>query len=210
MKFDSKYKTSIKKYIRKCHLQNCSHFVQASMCWPSAGVRAVTVSWTLPISDTWQVSIENKFVWLLWEPRASIRANIKHLRFIRTKYLMSALIKTFRAPLYQYFLHLVLIKSPLLIKRCISFNSMKAEWGIYASINYVIIGLDTGLLLVRRHAIIGTNKGSLLTGLSGTYLNQNATIFIPENKFENIVWNMTIISISASMSLNPCSRVHLI
>ena len=180
------------------------------MCWPSAGVRAVTISWTLPLSDAWHVSIENKFVWLLWEPRASIRANIKHLRYIRTKYLMIALIKTFRAPLYQYFLHLVLIKAPLLIKRCISFNSMKAEWGIYASINYVITGIDTGLLLVRRHAIIWTNKGSLLTGLSGTYLNQNATISIPENKFENIVWNMTIISISASMSLNPCSRVHLI
>ena len=36
---------------------------------------------------------------------------------------------------------------------------IEAEWRIYASLNWVIIGSDNGLSPVRRQAIIWTNAG---------------------------------------------------
>ena len=41
---------------------------------------------------------------------------------------------------------------------------MEAEWHIYASVNYTIMGSDNGLSPGRRQAIIGTNAGILLIG----------------------------------------------
>ena len=38
---------------------------------------------------------------------------------------------------------------------------IEAEWRIYASVNYTIIGSDNGLLPVRHQAIIWTNAGIL-------------------------------------------------
>ena len=38
---------------------------------------------------------------------------------------------------------------------------------LYGSLNWVIIGLDDGLLSVRCQAIIYTNSGLLLTGILG-------------------------------------------
>ena len=49
---------------------------------------------------------------------------------------------------------------------------IEAEWRIYASSNWVIIGSDNGLLPVRRQAIIWTNAGILLNGPSGTNFSE--------------------------------------
>ena len=47
-----------------------------------------------------------------------------------------------------------------------------AEWRIYASLNWVIIGSDNGLSPVRRQAIIWTNAGILLIGPLGTNFSE--------------------------------------
>ena len=44
------------------------------------------------------------------------------------------------------------------------YQRIEAEWCIYASVSYVIIGSDNGLLPNRHQAIIWTNAGILLTG----------------------------------------------
>ena len=44
---------------------------------------------------------------------------------------------------------------------------IEAEWRIYASVNYAIIGSDNGLSPGRRQAIIWTNAGILLIGSLG-------------------------------------------
>ena len=41
---------------------------------------------------------------------------------------------------------------------------IEAEWRIYASVNWTIIGSDNGLLLGRHQAIISSNAGILLIG----------------------------------------------
>ena len=45
---------------------------------------------------------------------------------------------------------------------------IEAEWRMYASLNWIIIGSDNGLSPVRRQAIIWTNGGILLIGPLGT------------------------------------------
>ena len=47
------------------------------------------------------------------------------------------------------------------------FKLSEAEWCIYASVNYTIIGSDNGSSPGRRRAIIWTNDGLLLTGPLG-------------------------------------------
>ena len=49
---------------------------------------------------------------------------------------------------------------------------IEAEWRIYASLNWVIIGSDNGLSPVRRQAIIWTNVGILLIWPLGTNFNE--------------------------------------
>ena len=49
---------------------------------------------------------------------------------------------------------------------------IEAEWRIYASVNYTIIGSDNGLSPGRRQAIIQTNAGILLIGTLGTNLDE--------------------------------------
>ena len=49
---------------------------------------------------------------------------------------------------------------------------IEAEWRIYASLNWVIIGSDNGLLPVRCQAIIWTNAGILLIWPLGTNFNE--------------------------------------
>ena len=44
---------------------------------------------------------------------------------------------------------------------CATLWPIEAEWHIYASVNYTIIGSDNGLSPGRRHAIIWTNDGIL-------------------------------------------------
>ena len=46
-------------------------------------------------------------------------------------------------------------------------KSIEVEWRIYASVNYVRIGSDNGLLPVRRQAIIWTNAAILIMGPLG-------------------------------------------
>ena len=48
----------------------------------------------------------------------------------------------------------------------------EAEWRIYASLNWVIIGSDNGLSPVRRQAIIWTNAVVLLIGPLGTNFSE--------------------------------------
>ena len=49
---------------------------------------------------------------------------------------------------------------------------IEAEWRIYASLNWVIIGSDNGLSPVRRQAITWTNVGILLIGPLGTNFSE--------------------------------------
>ena len=49
---------------------------------------------------------------------------------------------------------------------------IEAEWRIYASLNWVIIGSDNGLSPVRRQAIIRTNAEILLIGTLGTNFSE--------------------------------------
>ena len=49
---------------------------------------------------------------------------------------------------------------------------IEAEWRIYASLNWVIIGSDNGLSPVRRQAIIWTNAPILLIGTLGTNFSE--------------------------------------
>ena len=49
---------------------------------------------------------------------------------------------------------------------------IEAEWRIYASLNWVILGSDNGLSPVRRQAIIWTNSGILLIWHLGTNFNE--------------------------------------
>ena len=58
--------------------------------------------------------------------------------------------------------------------------------------DWVIIASDSSLAVKQLQAITGTNHGMLLIGLVGTgfiqcNLNQNTTIFIQGNAYENIV-----------------------
>ena len=51
-------------------------------------------------------------------------------------------------------------------------TTIEAEWRIYASLNWVIIGSDNDLSPVRRQAIIWTNAGILLIGPWGTNFSE--------------------------------------
>ena len=77
-------------------------------------------------------------------------------------------------------------------------NSLRPS-DAYASSTQAIICSDNGLSPVRRQAIIWTNDVSLSPRnklQSNCFRNSN--IFIQENKFENVVWEMSAI-FSASM-----------
>ena len=75
-------------------------------------------------------------------------------------------------------------------------NSLRPS-DAYMSVNYIIIGLDNGPLPDPRQVIVWTNAGILLIGPLGTSfiqnLNRNLCIFIQENAFENVIWQMTAI-----------------
>ena len=77
------------------------------------------------------------------------------------------------------------------------YQLIEDEWDIYASLNWVIIGSDNGLL-PRRQAIIWTNTGILLIGSLGTnfveILIRNSDIFIQQIAFENVVCKMASFS----------------
>ena len=65
------------------------------------------------------------------------------------------------------------------------------------SVNQVSIGSDNSLAPVRRQAIIWTNAGILSIGPLGKKLqwafNQSTELFIYENAFENVAWEMAAI-----------------
>ena len=75
----------------------------------------------------------------------------------------------------------------------------EAEWCIYASLNYTIIGSDNGLSVVTWMApshylnecwsIVNWTLGNKLHW----NLNRNFYIFIQENAFENVLWKMAAI-----------------
>ena len=64
---------------------------------------------------------------------------------------------------------------------------IEAEWRIYASLNWVIIGSDNGLSIVRRQAIIWTNAGILLIGPLGTKFTE-ISIGIQNFHSRNCIW----------------------
>ena len=51
-------------------------------------------------------------------------------------------------------------------------NSLKPDWRIYASLNWVIVGSDNSLWPVQRKAIIWTNAGMLLIGPLRTHFTE--------------------------------------
>ena len=76
----------------------------------------------------------------------------------------------------------------------------EAEWHMYASVNYTIIGSDNGLSPPRRQAIIWTNDGLLLIRTFGRNFSEIAIKlqknFLIENTFENVSCKMaTILSL---------------
>ena len=65
-----------------------------------------------------------------------------------------------------------------------------------------IISSNNGLSPGRHQAIIWTNAGILLIWPLGTKLcndNQNSYIFLLENTFENVIWKIAAIFVTASM-----------
>ena len=73
------------------------------------------------------------------------------------------------------------------------------HWGWVTHIylgKLTIIGSDNDLSPDRHQAITWTNGGIMLIGPSGKIsikFNQNATTFIQENAFENVIWKITAI-----------------
>ena len=53
-----------------------------------------------------------------------------------------------------------------------TYELIEAEWCIYASVNYIIISSDNGLLPGRHQAITWTNVGMLLIGLLATNFSE--------------------------------------
>ena len=53
-------------------------------------------------------------------------------------------------------------QNPIWYAQCLKL--IEAEWCMYASVNYTIIGSDNGLSPARRQAIIWANAGILLIG----------------------------------------------
>ena len=73
---------------------------------------------------------------------------------------------------------------------------IEAEWRIYASVNWAIIGSDNGMSPGRRQAIIWTNAGilpirTLWTNFSDIFFE--FIYFHSRDAFENIVWKMVAI-----------------
>ena len=52
-----------------------------------------------------------------------------------------------------------------------AYSFVTREWGIYASVNQVIIGSNNGLLSISGQAISRTNDGLLLVGPLGINVN---------------------------------------
>ena len=77
---------------------------------------------------------------------------------------------------------------------------IEAEWRIYVSARYSIIGSNNGLLPYWCQDIIGTNADLLLIGLLGTNLKGNFNLFILENTFENVACE--IVDIWFGLGLN--------
>ena len=73
--------------------------------------------------------------------------------------------------------------------------------------NWVIIGSDNGLSPVRCQAVIWTNAGILLIGPLETNFSAIligiSNVFIHENPFENVVWEMATI-----LSWPQCVKIH--
>ena len=64
------------------------------------------------------------------------------------------------------------------------------QWHKYASMNWVSIGSDKGLSLIRCQAITWTNAHLLSIGPLRTNFSEIWKLFIQENAFENIVCEM--------------------
>ena len=76
------------------------------------------------------------------------------------------------------------------LSSCHNARLPEAEWHIYASLNWVIIGSGNDLLPLLRQATTWANDDLLSIRPRGTkisdFLNRNQDIFVDETAFENI------------------------
>ena len=116
----------------------------------------------------------------------SVEMNIFHVNNRRGALCFPRVVKwiTQRAhcPLIEHYNLVILVKFG---SNSDLFKLIEAEWRIYASFSWVIIGLDNGLSPVRRQAIIWTNTGILLIGRLGTNFNE-ILIGIPTFSFKKL------------------------
>ena len=82
---------------------------------------------------------------------------------------------------------------------------MEAEWRIYASVNYSIMGSDNGLSPVRRQAIIWTNVGVLLFGPLGTNFSE-IVIEIEIFSFTKLHLKVSSAKVAAILSRPQCVK----
>ena len=80
---------------------------------------------------------------------------------------------------------------------------IEAEWRIYASVNYTIIGSDNGLSTVRQQPIIWTNYRLLSIKHEGTYFNE--TLFeIQKFTFKKMHMKMSSAKMAAILFRPQC------
>ena len=112
----------------------------------------------------------------------------------KTIWLCAMSLRSVSVPYITYFKTKTLLLWRVLLT---GFWLIEAEWRIYASLNWVIIGSDNGLSPVRRQAIIWTNAGILLIGPLGTTqwkFHRNWNIFIQVIAFKNVCKMASILS----------------
>ena len=86
---------------------------------------------------------------------------------------------------------------------------MEAEWRIYASVNYTIMGSDNGLSPGRHQAIIWTKAGIFLIGPNGTNFSE-IIIEIEIFSFTNLHLKVLSAEVAAISSWPQCvKKLHI-
>ena len=125
--------------------------------------------------------------------------NIIHFRRInnekRTEVFLSGIAKNIYRRMLLHICHACISKIGSAVP---IFLPCLTHWGRVTHIcvsNLTIIGSDNGLSSRRRPAIIWTNAGISFIGPLGPdfSFNRNSNIFIQENAFESVVWEMASI-----------------
>ena len=88
--------------------------------------------------------------------------------------------------------------------RILRVDIIEAQWRIYASVNYAIIGSDNGLSPGRRQAIIWTNDVILLIGHLGTNFNDFFFIKIKTFSLTNLYLKVSSAKVVAILTWPQC------